>query len=255
MSNKEKLISRENGFLIPLLFWLFHYLEMISVFYWVRKIDRFFFERRKNKNDGRTKPFTSEYIFPEIWLLLNMIIAVAASPHILVKTNSVTWGYILGIYSMLRVFELVVYQINVLFFHRLNGHYLGTGARKAPAPRSGNNAKKSAKGEDTADQPGMYAIKSATRTVIMLILNMIEYVLQFAVMFQAIENITGYKGIAITIFDSFQLFMDAENLDVYRHSPLFYFAYIETMIGVFMNIVCLARFIGLLPDVKVKDNV
>ncbi len=32
------------------------------------------------------------------------------------------------------------------------------------------------------------------------------------------------------------------------------YAYIETVIGIFMNIVCLARFIGLLPDVKVKDE-
>ena len=236
MPGKEKAFSRENGFIVPLLFWIFHFLEKISVFYWVRKIDRFLFDHRKNKDDGRTKPFTSEYIFPEIWLVLNMLIAIAARP-LLVKTNSVVLAYILGIWSMLRVFELVVYQINVLFFHRLNGYYLGTkGSGKAP------------------EQTEEYAIKSATRTVIMLICNMIEYMIQFAVMFQAIEIITGYTGMAVSFLDSFLLFMNAGDLAMYKQSPLFYQAYVETMIGVFINIVCLARFINMLPSVKVKDE-
>lgn len=236
MAKAEKGFSKEDGFIVPLLFWIFHFLEKISVFYWVRRINRYCFEHRKNKDDGRTKPFTSEYIFPEIWLALNMAIAIAARP-LLVKTNSAPLGYIIGIYSMLRVFELVVYQINVLFFHRLNGYYLGTKGSKTPTGRSDE-----------------YVIKSSTRTVIMLILNMIEYVLQFAVMFQAIEIVTGYTGIAITVLDSFLLFTDSGDLAEFKQSPLFHVAYFETMIGVFMNIVCLARFINMLPGVKEKDE-
>ena len=235
MIMNKKLFSKDDGFIVPLFFWVFHFLEMISVFYWVRKINRFFFEHRKNKNDGKGKPFTSEYIFPELWLCLNMVLA-GVSPLILRETGSVAVAWVLMAFSMLRVLELVVYQINVLFFHRLNGYYLG-----------GGNAGGAAK-------PAEYMIKSATRTVIMLVLNMIEYVLQFVVMFTAIELITGVQGPTISILDSFELFMNSSNLEIYRESPLFIQAYIETIIGIFMNIVCLARFIGALPEVKAKDN-
>ena len=83
---------------------------------------------------------------------------------------------------------------------------------------------------------------------------MIEYVLQFVVMFTAIELITGIQGPSVSVLDSFELFMNSSNLEMYRESPLFFQAYIETIIGIFMNIVCLARFIGALPEVKTKDN-
>ena len=232
----KKYISKDDGFIVPVFFWVFHFLEMVSVFYWVRRINRFFFEHRKNKNVGKVKPFTSEYIFPELWLCFNMLLAVAVSPLILKETGSAVAAWILMVYSMLRVLELVVYQINVLFFHRLNGYYLG-----------GGNAAGSTK-------PAEYMIKSATRTVIMLVLNMIEYVLQFVVMFTAIELITGIQGPSVSVLDSFELFMNSSNLEMYRESPLFFQAYIETIIGIFMNIVCLARFIGALPEVKTKDN-
>ena len=32
------------------------------------------------------------------------------------------------------------------------------------------------------------------------------------------------------------------------------FAYVETIIGMFMNIICLARFVGMLPEVKEKGS-
>ena len=238
-TSKRKIISKEDGFIVPVFYWVFHILEMISVFYLVRKINRFFFDHRRNKNDGRVKPFTAEYIFPEVWLVLNMLIAGVISPLILKNTGSVVACYILGIYAMLRVMELFVYQINVLFFHRLNAYFLGGGTSISGAPNP---------------KPNEYVIKSATRTVIMLVLNMVEYVLQFVVMFLAIEIVTGYGDATISVIDSFELFMNAGDLTLYRSSPLFAQAYAETLIGIFMNIVCLARFIGSLPEVKVKNE-
>ena len=50
------------------------------------------------------------------------------------------------------------------------------------------------------------------------------------------------------------LFTEARNLTVYKQHPLFFQVYMKTMIGVFMNIVCLARFINMLPGVKEKSG-
>jgi hypothetical protein len=236
MENKRHLFSKEDGFIVPGLYWIFYVLERISVFYVVRKVNRYFFEHRKNKDDGRVKPFTSEYVFPELWLAGNMIFA-AVAPHILRASTFRAVALIIGIYSMLRVFEMLVYQINVLFFHRMNGYFHGS----------------TQSGADQA-KPAEYVIKSATRTVLMLVLNMVEYVLQFVVVFQAIHMFLGIDGVTVTVLDSFEIFMNSGSLEMYAESPLFMYAYIETVIGIFMNIVCLARFIGLLPDVKVKDE-
>ncbi len=71
MKTKKHLFSKEDGFIVPGLYWIFYVLERISVFYVVRKVNRYFFEHRKNKADGRVKPFTSECVFPELWLAGN----------------------------------------------------------------------------------------------------------------------------------------------------------------------------------------
>ena len=40
----------------------------------------------------------------------------------------------------------------------------------------------------------------------------------------------------------------------FRNSDIVFVAYIESVIGIFMNIVCLARFISLLPPVQTIDD-
>jgi hypothetical protein len=40
----------------------------------------------------------------------------------------------------------------------------------------------------------------------------------------------------------------------FRSADIVFVAYIESVIGIFMNIVCLARFISLLPPVKSIDK-
>ena len=90
---------------------------------------------------------------------------------------------------------MFVYQINELFFHRLNQYMWIEENDKA------NNKVSKSKKDDS------YVLKSATRTIIMLVLNMIEYVLQFSVMFGCLSVIYDNPAILMSLFDSFKVFM------------------------------------------------
>ena len=56
-----------------------------------------------------------EYIFVEAWALTHVFLSILSVPAVLyIKNDSV--NFIIAFYALLRVFELVVYQINVLLF-------------------------------------------------------------------------------------------------------------------------------------------
>lgn len=177
------------------------------------------------------------YIFPEIWVIGNLIFAAVS--HYLVRHLECQWLiYLLIAYAIERTIEMFVYQVNVLFFHRLNPVFV---AQKEPVPPKGSRV--------VTEE---YAIKSSARTVWMLIFNMIEYVLQFAVIFAAAGTLQQDYSMHIGLLESFQLFMSLGGLDNYSSGILMTVAYVETIIGIFMNILCLARFIGALPEVREK---
>ena len=83
---------------------------------------------------------------------------------------------------------------------------------------------------------------------------MIEYVLQFATIFAAINNITGIVESYVGIAESFCVFMNTTNPEEFSENHVLIFAYVETVIGMFMNIICLARFVGMLPEVAQKEK-
>ena len=49
--------------------------------------------------------------------------------------------------------------------------------------------------------------------------------------------------------------MNMKNPEDLKDNYIFMFAYIETVIGMFMNIICLTRFVGILHEVAQKDQV
>ena len=159
-------INKNDGFLVQTLYLIFFILERISVFYWVRQIGK-----KLSKAEEPDKPFVDTYIFPEIWVVFNITYAIIIK-HIIDKLDSSCLSnncikvllYIVFIYSFLRVVEMFVYQINVLFFHRLN-QYMWIDNTKS-------NKKQKVKNKNN-NQTDSYVLKSATRTIIMLIFNMI----------------------------------------------------------------------------------
>ena len=137
---------------------------------------------------------------------------------------------------------MFVYQINVLFFHRLN-QYMWID----------ENDETNVKAIDSK-KVDSYVLKSATRTIIMLVLNMIEYVLQFSVMFGCLSVIFNNPAISISIFDSFKVFMLSSGTENIEGQLLINLVNFEVIIGIFMNILCISRFINEMPGVRQVDE-
>ena len=227
-------INKNDGFIVQVLYLIFFVLERFSVFYWIRVLG-------KKISKGNNKPVTETYIFPEIWVVFNISFAILVIN--LIKSNSPfpkNAAIVIFAYSFLRVVEMFVYQINVLFFHRLNQYMWIDVSNKSSRKASNNNKNDS------------YVLKSATRTIIMLVLNMIEYVLQFSVMFGCLSVIYDNPAISMSLFDSFKVFMLSSGTENVEGQLLINLVNFEVIIGIFMNILCISRFINELPGVR-KD--
>lgn len=229
MKLKPNLINKEDGFIVQTLYVIFYILERVSLFYLVRNI-----AKRISKSE---RPLVSTPMFPELWAVSNTLLAVI-SVYLIPVINCKWLLIVFVVYAILRIMEMFVYQINVLLFHRLANVFQDIN-------------KKALASEPSTES---YHIKSSTRTVILLLLNMYEYIVQFAVIFAATESLAACECVHIGILGSFQLFMNVSSLDLTaNHSDILFTAvYIETVIGIFVNIICLARFISILPEVREK---
>jgi hypothetical protein len=134
---------------------------------------------------------------------------------------------------MFRIFEIVVYQINVMLFDPYRA--LKAGRR--------------------------YAIKSPTRLVLLLIHNYVEIIFWFTttvITFLSIDGMltsswTYYlqmNFICITTFDTSEMLHNLEKENVFVLS-----AFLESVVGFLMTVISLARVIGLLPSVKSVDDI
>ncbi len=238
-------INKNDGFLVQTLYLIFYFLERMSVFYWIRQIGK-----KISKAKKPDKPFVDTYIFPEIWVVLNLTYAIVIKCVLdRLDTDCVNNTfirvslYIIFIYSFLRVIEMFVYQINVLFFHRLNQYMWIEEKKKITLGKL--KLKK---------QADSYVLKSATRTIIMLILNIIEYILQFSVMFGVLSLLLNNSAFKVSIIDSFQLFMLSNGMEEFEGKTIITLVNFEILIGIFMNILCIARFINEMPNVKTIDK-
>lgn len=261
---KKPFISRDEGFIVEILFLVFFIAERISIFYWFRKIINGIWIRKhkrkilNDKNGSYCKklktPLGKSYILPELWAVGNVLGTILFFKLIeksMITSKVIIW--IILIISFLRVWELIIYQINVLFFHRLNNTYLESPTKKSNI----NKAWEKFNSFHNKNKSDEYAIKSAMRTVILLIINMVEYIFQFSLMYTAISVISGSTPEISNILASFEIFMNLstfENLINNSNIYLVRISQIETILGIFMNIICLGRFIGMLPEVAQLDE-
>ena len=243
MSKKQRIslkqyINRDEGFIVPVFYFLFTFFEKISLFSIIRAVCKYIHKKRNKKG----KAFVSTYIFPEIWVVVNMIWAVIAGKLLKIVDNKCV-VYAIVAYAAWRIFEMFIYQINVILFHPLKGYF-------SPNAYIGRFKKKSIN-----SQKGGYQIKSATRSVLMFILNMIEYVLQFAVVYIAFDGIENCNSVLGNLLGSFEIFMNLDSSKSFLHDKsIMVIVKFETILGLFMNILCLARFVGMLPEVRQKDE-
>jgi len=215
MAKKSK---NTDGFIIELWANIFNVLSKISIYYFVKKI-------KKNIS----------YTFVEGWVLGNLIAAIALTGVGYYLGNKIRWIlYVILMYAILRVFEVIIYQLNVLFFDPY---------------RAEKQGKK-------------YKIKSPTRMVILLLHNYVEVMLWYAAIIIAMIQLSGnsidatwgecvrYNVLCIATFDSSGI----QEIAGAFYPKLSIIVFLQILSGIIMTIISLARFIGLMPSVESVDN-
>jgi len=199
-------------------FWskIFKWLRFVSPFQLIRAL----FPKTRGK-----------YGFVDIWVLGNLIfsflcLTVLSAPQIH------WWEIAILCYAGVRIFEVVIYQINVLLFDEYR-------AKKA-------NQK--------------YAVRGFRRIVLLLLHNYIEVLCWFALF---------YRNLAF-LFDSRHISLDSLGGSLYfslvTMSTLGYgdiipkeragllLVFMQISIGIFMALLILARFISLIPKPETLDE-
>lgn len=210
--------DRSSGFIIK--FWesIFRILSMVSVFYFIRKFKK-----------------SISYTFVDAWVLGNLIAAIIATGISYYLGNKAPWlMYMIIGYGMLRVFEIIIYQLNVLFFDPYRA------ANKGIA----------------------YKIKSPTRMVILLLHNYVEVMFWYSAIIIALISINNASltctlgeyirssVLCVATFDSGAI----EEVVGELYPRFSNIVFLQVITGLIMTIVSLARFIGLMPEVDSIDD-
>jgi hypothetical protein len=209
----------EGSFIVDLWERIFGELSKISWFYLIKR----FYLHGKVTHD-----------FVDKWVLSNTIFAIIVA-IIMPITRWTLWIKIILTYGSVRIFEIIIYQINVLLFDPYRAHKAGKS----------------------------YSIKSPIRTVILLLHNFVEIIAWYAAIYSGIVLIQNGSlkhsslfylmgsAICMTTFDSS---ISSELASGTVASIVKMIAFLEVETGVIMTVISLARFIGLLPDVTNKSS-
>ncbi len=219
-NDKKNKIPKSYDDSIVLNFWnlIFSILETLSVFTLIRKILNIFGGKMTHQ-------------FVEYWILFNLFLSFISSV-LVYRVDSNVIPKIIIVYGILRVFEIIIYQINVLIFHPYRSQLRGE----------------------------KYKIKSPTRIVVLLFHNYFEIIFWYAGIYMSMNSILGselslhwfeYIKLSVLCFSVFDTTMVTNDSILSIVSNI---AFTELISGVIMTIVCLARFIGLLPAVESMEQ-
>jgi hypothetical protein len=201
--------------IVELWSWIFDKLRWLSIFQITTKL----------------YPKLSNRVFVEWWVLGNLIASIIALWSISYSNIKPLEYFFLG-YGVVRIFEIFVYQVNVLIFDE----YRAT--------------KKNVK----------YSLHSYRRVVILLLHNFVEIIFWFAASYGVLMS--DYKFVPSSTATFFELlYMSFVTMTTFGQ-PNFTFLsrtgmmliLFQSIVGVFMTLITLARFIGLLPRPHTKDE-
>lgn len=197
-------------FLVEAWSWSLQLLEKFSLFYIIRT-----WLLPKDYTRGN-------YRFVDRWLLFHTILAI--SYVVLAGMEIVpSWvKYTLLIYGCLRMFEILIYQLNVILVHPYN------------------NAN--------------YSLNSYRRMTIALIHNFFEIIFWFAGTFVTLQFIAD-ATVPLAVYTSFtHMVTYSMELDDSKWSVIaVMILQFQALIGVFMTILSLARFVSLFPQPASQD--
>jgi hypothetical protein len=202
-------------------FWagVFGFLAYISLFALLRKC----FSRLR-----------SNYAFVEYYVSINTLFSVISLIIVTYRRNYEENILLLVVmlYGFFRTFEIFIYQVNVLLFDEYR------------ASLSGKN----------------YAVRGYRRIVILLLHNYFEIVCWFGVSYMWFYRSGHIVGVPeptfLRVFHESLLLMFSYNPDQYAAStdPGIAIFSVHAVIGLFMNLMVIARFIAVLPSPKTMDG-
>lgn len=171
------------------------------------------------------------YGFVELWVLVNIICSLSC---LLISSakDILWWEIFLLSYAGIRIFEIVIYHINVLLFDQYRLEKVG--------------------------RP--YFLGSYRRIVILLLLNYFEVLFWFALFYRNFDFVFKSKNIQLNSFcgSSYFSLVTMSTLgygDITPIKPLGQIlSIVQTLIGIFMVLLIIARFISLLPKPKSEKN-
>jgi len=178
-----------------------------------------------------TRERESHYPFVEVWVLGNLLLSIIFL--LVCSASSLRWWEAIAVgYGGIRVFEVFIYQINVLLFDEYR-------ARKAGKP---------------------FALRGYRRLVILLLHNYVEIIFWFALFYRNLG--WAFETGELTL-DSFlvSLKFSFVTMTTFGYSTIFpkeflgdILTFSQSVIGLFMALLILARFISLIPTPETLDE-
>lgn len=196
-------------FLVKLWTSVLQLLEKLSVFYVIRT----YIAPEKTKGNHR---------FVDIWLLVHTALAVIYVVIAGIEQVPSWLKYMFLVYSCLRMFEILIYQLNVILVH----------------PYNTKN----------------YSLNSYRRMTIALLHNFFEIIFWFAGTFITLQFISDVT-VPLAVYTSFthmvtySMELEESKWSVFAILILLF----QAIIGVFMTVLSLARFISLFPQPMSMD--
>lgn len=148
------------------------------------------------------------------------------------KTSQVLFGTVI-VYATLRVFEIAVYQANVLLFDEF---------------RAAKNRKS-------------YALRGYRRLAVLLICNYVEIIFWFAAIYLALGDHVVFKlfnnerNTLTSLYSSFIVMSTFGDQNIVPNTSIgLLFSLYQSAVGLFMTALVLARFFGILPAPKSSDR-
>lgn len=222
------------GLIIPLMEISLKFLEKISIFYILRLLFGGKQQNTPKEEIPESKPadatlkekkkFVQTALFVDIWILFNCILSFSFI-FISLSSMSNSWKYVFFIYGTLRVFEIFIYQLNVIFVHPYR------------------------------ESKQVYQLTSYRRMTVLLIHNFFEILFWFAgsyLFFQLLQEQTPTFALTQSFLQmiTYNILLDENKTTLLSVCLL----QIQAIIGVFMTILSLARFASLLPKPESKNH-
>ncbi|BAQ10181.1 hypothetical protein OXB_1710 [Bacillus sp. OxB-1] len=213
----KKVDKGPTSFLVPMWEWVFTLLEKLSVFSVVRKI--------------APKKIVGKYWFVDAWVIGNLLLAFASVYIVSYEKTPSLLVYIIVAYGILRVFEIFIYQMNVLLVH----------------PFKGTNKTS-------------YTLHSYRRMIVALIHNFFEIIFWFATTYVAFQftfehSLERLNPVMIVYYSFVTMVSYTSHLDKSSWTLLATtILHFQAIIGLFMTVISLARFVSLFPKPETLDD-